>query len=316
MRAVVQTKQGLAVQDVAKPTPADHELLIKVHAASVTRGDVIMKNIPRIAFPLLSFVGARYKPTPGTEFAGMVEAVGQNVTRFQVGDAVFGTTTGLRAGGNAEYVCLPESWRMGVIAPKPDTLPFEQAAALPVGAMTALYLLKQADIQPGDNVLVYGASGSVGSYAVQLAKHFGATVTGVCSTRNMALVTSFGADHVIDYKAEDFSRRGDTYTVIFDAVGKTTRQQRKQALADGGRVVTVRSITHENADELAYLGELAAAGAVKPVIDRCYTLEQVSEAYELVNSGRKAGNIIINIVDTPCQSGLGGLGQSRSKKLL
>lgn len=295
MKAAMQAQGGIEIREVEIPVPGPGEVLVKVHAATVTRGDVVMRNMPRIAFPFLSLVGMRYKPTPGHEFAGVVETVGADVTRFQVGDAVFGTTTGLRAGANAEYVCVPESWKTGAMVAKPATLSFETAAAIPVGGMTALYLLRQAAIQPGDNVLIYGASGSVGSYAVQLAKHFGAVVTAVCGTRNIEMVTALGADHVIDYKVEDFAQRGETYAVIFDAVGKTTPTQQKQALAAGGRVVSIRSMTRESVDALETLAELAAAGGVQAVIDRCYTLEQVREAYAYVASGRKAGNVVIQL---------------------
>jgi NADPH:quinone reductase-like Zn-dependent oxidoreductase len=295
VRAVLQTKQTLTVQEIDKPTPGANDVLVKIYAATVTRGDVIMRNMPRIAYLPLSLVGMRYKPTPGHEFAGVVTGVGQGVTRFTVGDAVLGTTTGLRAGANAEYVVLPERWKSGVIVHKPDALSFEDAGALPVGGMTAQYLLDKAQIQPGDDVLVYGASGSLGSYAVQIAKYMGATVTGVCSTRNVELVRSLGADEVIDYKAEDFAVRGDTYDAIVDAVGKTTADQRKRALKAGGRVVSVRSMTKESADVLAKLAEIAAAGYVRPVIDRCYPLEEIAAAYEHVASGRKTGNVVIQI---------------------
>jgi NADPH:quinone reductase-like Zn-dependent oxidoreductase len=298
MQAVIQTKQGLTVQQVEKPIPGDKEILVKVHAATVTQGDVVMQKIPRIAYMPLSLFGMRYKPTPGHEFAGVVEAVGRSVTRFQVGDAVFGTTTGLQAGANTEYVVVPESWKSGVVVLKPETLSFEDAVALPVGGMTALYLLNQANVQPGARVLIYGASGSVGSYAVQLAKHLGAVVTGVCSTRNIEMVKSLGTDHIIDYKFEDFSERDERYDVIVDAVGKTTRTQRKRALKPAGRVVSVRSITHESADALAHLAELAATGTIRPVIDRCYSLEQVADAYDYVASGRKTGNVVVQISNT------------------
>ncbi|MEO1440379.1 MAG: NAD(P)-dependent alcohol dehydrogenase [Chloroflexota bacterium] len=298
MRAVLQTKQTLTVQEIDRPTPGENEVLVRVHAATVTRGDVIMRNMPRIAYLPLSLFGMRYKPTPGHEFAGVVEAVGQAVTRFKVGDAVLGTTTGLRAGANAEYVVVPESWKSGVIVHKPAALAFEDAAALPIGGMTAHFLLDKANIQPGECMLVYGASGSVGSYAVQLAKHMGAVVTAVYSTRNVNLVRSLGADDIIDYKTEDFAARGDTYDVIVDAVGKTTRAQRAQSLAADGRVVSVRSVTKENAAALTQLADLAAAGTIRPVIDRCYALDQINEAYEHVVAGRKVGNVVVQVVDS------------------
>ena len=201
MKAIVTTKQGppevLQLQEVAKPIPRDAEVLIRVHAATVTPGDVMLRKLHPAMFILMRLFGIRRKKIPGHEFAGEVEAVGPAVTRFKPGDAVFGTTTGLSTGANAEYVCLPEAWASGVLALKPANLTYAEAAAVPVGGMTALQLLEQGAIQPGQKVLVYGASGSVGTYAVQLAKaHFGADVTGVCSTANVALVESLGAERV------------------------------------------------------------------------------------------------------------------------
>jgi NADPH:quinone reductase-like Zn-dependent oxidoreductase len=233
------------------------------------------------------------KTIPGHEFAGVVDAIGKEVTNFKIGDAVFGTTTGLTVGAHAEYVCVPESWTEGVIARKPDNMTFAQAAALPVGSMAALYLLQGADIQAGEQVLIYGASGSVGTYAVQLARYFGADVTGVCSTRNVDLVQSLGAKVVIDYTIEDFSQRDDRYDVIFDVVGKVSAEQRKRALKSTGRYTSTRSLTHESADAFALVADLAEAGHIRPIIDRCVALENISEAYQHVASKRKAGNIVV-----------------------
>ena len=235
------------------------------------------------------------KTTPGHEFAGVVESVGQRVTRFSVGDAVFGTTTGLTVGANAEYVCVPEVWDSGTIMQKPAAISFEQAATLPVGSMTALYLLKKAGIQRGEKVLIYGASGSVGTYAVQLARHFVADVTGVASARNLELVTSLGAHRVIDYTQEDFTQGDETYDVIFDAIGKVSPKETQRILRQNGRFVSIRESTHESTKALAFLAYLTASGEIKPVIDRCYPLVRVAEAYGYVKSGRKVGNIVIQI---------------------
>jgi NADPH:quinone reductase-like Zn-dependent oxidoreductase len=302
MKAIVCTKYGspdvLQLKDVEKPVPGDHEVLIKVHAATVTRGDVILRSLKFPMGLVLRVFGMKQKKTPGHEFAGEIEAVGQAVTRFKPGDPVFGTTTGLAVGANAEYVCLPEVWGKGVLALKPANLPYDEAAAVPVGGMTALYLLKKGYIQRGQKVLIIGASGSVGSYAVQLVKHFEADVTGVCSTANVELVKSLGADTVIDYTQEDFTGNGQTYDVIFDAVGKSSLSQAKRALKEQGIYVTVKSSTSEQSDSLLFLKELIEAGEIKPVIDRRYPLEQAAEAHRYVESGRKKGNVVITVDHT------------------
>ena len=200
MKAMVQTKQGsadhLQLQQITCPIPKSNEVLIKVHAASVTAGDVVLRKMPRIAFLALSLMGLKYKKVPGHELAGEVVAIGDKVSKFKVGDAVFGTTTGLSVGANAEYVCLPESSKSNVLELKPENVSYEEAATIPVGAMTALYLLDKANIQLEQKVLVYGASGSVGSYAVQIAKYLGAEVAGIASTRNIEMVKALGADYV------------------------------------------------------------------------------------------------------------------------
>jgi NADPH:quinone reductase-like Zn-dependent oxidoreductase len=299
MNAIVTTRYGppesLQLKEIEKPVPADNEVLVKVHAATVTAGDVMLRSA---TFPLslvMGIMGYRRKKTPGHEFAGEVEAVGSGVTRFKEGDQVFGTTSGLSVGANAEYVCLPEEWKSGVLALKPANVTYEEAAALPVGGMTALYLLKKANIQSGQKVLIVGASGSVGSYAVQLAKHFGADVTGICSAANVDMVASLGADSVIDYTTEDFTQNGQAYDIIFDAVGKTSPSQCKTSLAEGGVFVSVRTITKGSAENLLLLKELAEAGAIKPFIDRRYPLGQVAEAHRYVETGRKRGNVVITV---------------------
>jgi 2-desacetyl-2-hydroxyethyl bacteriochlorophyllide A dehydrogenase len=299
MKAIVTTKygppEGLQLKEIEKPVPADNEVLVKVQAATVTAGDVMLR---RATFPLslaLGIMGIRRKRIPGHEFAGEIEAVGRDVTRFKPGDQVFGTTTGLSVGANAEYVCLPEEWNSGVMALKPASVSYEEAAVLPVGGMTALHLLKKANIQSARRVLIVGASGSVGSYAVQLAKHFGADVTGVCSAANVDLVASLGANRVIDYTTEDFTRNGQTYDAIFDAVGKTSQAKCKASLAEGGVFVSVQSTTKESMENLLLLGELADAGTIKPVIDKRYPLAPVAEAHRYVETGRKRGNVVITV---------------------
>jgi NADPH:quinone reductase-like Zn-dependent oxidoreductase len=300
MQAIISTKSGLKLREIDKPVPGEYEVLIKVRTATVTAGDVVLGNLPGFMYwsPVRkALVIPPKKRTPGHEFAGVIEATGKYANRFKVGNPVFGTTTGLVVGANAEYVCLPESWENGVITLKPSNITYEQAAAIPLGSMTAQYLRRKAIIQPGDKVLVYGASGSVGTYAVQLAKHLGTKVTGVCGTRNVGLVTSLGADKVIDYTTGDFTQYSETYDVIFDAVGKISSAQRKRLLRQNGRYTSIRSSTHETSEALAFIKELVEAGMIKPVIDRSYTLAQITDAYAYVGSGRKAGNVVIQIAD-------------------
>jgi NADPH:quinone reductase-like Zn-dependent oxidoreductase len=237
----------------------------------------------------------RRKRIPGHELAGEVEAVGKAVTRFAVGDQVFGTTTGLGVGANAEYVCLPETWPSGVLARKPANLSYAEAAALPVGGMTALQLLRKGKLQAGQRVLIYGASGSVGTSAVQLARHFGAEVAGISSGANMTLVRSLGADQVIDYNKNDFTQQRETYDLIFDAVGKSSAARSKRALKPGGRYISVATITRENSADLNFIRELAEAGAIKAVIDRCYPLAQAADAHRYVETGRKRGSVVLTV---------------------
>jgi len=301
MKAIICTGSGkpdiLKLRDVEKPTPKDNEILVKVHAGTVTIGDTIIRKIPR---PLMAFLGLfsaiKVKKIPGHEFAGDVEAVGKHVKRFTKGDQVFGTTTGLKFGANAEYVCVPEEWKHGVIALKPTNVSYEEAAAVPIGGLTALQILRMGNIKKGQKVLIYGASGSVGTYAVQLARHYGAEVTGVCSTKNLEMVLSIGADNVIDYTKEDFTLNGERYNVIFDTVRKISASKCQGSLEKGGVFISSRSPTTEDDNDLVNLIKLVETGKLKPVIDKRYPLEKTAEAHRYVDNGHKRGNVIINII--------------------
>ena len=296
MKAIVCVKygpvEGLQLKEVQKPEPKDREVLVKIHATTVTAGDVILRSMTgpqRVLFGL--FFGLRRGKILGHELAGEIEAVGRDVTRFKPGDEVF-ASAGSSGGAYAQYIRLPED---GMIAAKPANLTYEEAAAVPIGANTALHILRKSDIQRGQKVLVYGASGSVGTYAVQLASYFGAEVTGVCSTQNLELVASLGARTVIDYTQEDFAQRGETYDIIFDAVGKISPSQSKAALAPDSTYLSIRSSTREKAENLVFLKGLIEAGRLRPVIDRRYSLEQIPEAHRYVEGGHKRGNVVINV---------------------
>jgi len=302
MKAIVCTKHGspdvLQLTEIEKPTPKENEVLIKVHAATVTQGDLMLRKLHPLMYIPMSLFGVKRKKIPGHEFAGEIEAVGAGVKQFEIGDQVFGTTTGLSVGANAEYVCLPEEWEAGVLTTKPVNVSYEEAAALPVGGMTALYILRKGNIQNGQKVLIYGASGSVGTYAVQLAKHhFGTDVTGVCSTANIELVKSLGANQVIDYTKEDVPQNGQIYDVVFDAVGKLSSSQRDNLLKENGAFLTVQTTTKEEIENLVTLKNLVETGKIKAVIDRRFPLEQVAEAHRYVESGRKKGNVVITVVN-------------------
>lgn len=300
MKAIVCEKsgpvEGLRLKDVEKPVPKDNEVLVKVHAATVTSGDVWLRKLHPLLLIPMSLLGLKRKPIPGHEFSGVVEAVGSKVSEYQPGQRVVGTTSGLSVGANGEYLCMPVDAKSGKLLALPDKISFEQAAALPVGAMTALFLLRKGKIDKGQRVLVYGASGSVGTFAVQLAKHFGAEVTGVCSGANLEMVSSLGADHVIDYTSQDITASGEQYDLVFDAVGKLAGEASKKLLAPGGALVSIKSMTSPSREDLAMLLDLMAAGKLRAVIDRRYPLAETAEAHRYVESGRKKGNVVITVV--------------------
>jgi NADPH:quinone reductase-like Zn-dependent oxidoreductase len=322
MKAIVYERYGppdvLELKEVAKPTPKDNEVLIKTHATTVTSGDWRARSLDMpVGFGLISRlvfgVSRPRRPILGTELAGEVESVGKDVTKFNVGDQVF-AFSGAGMGCHAEYKCMPEA---GAVVRKPANLTYEEAAALSFGGTTALDFFRRAKLQSGEKVLVNGASGGVGTAAVQLAKHFGAHVTGVCSTANVELVRSLGANHVIDYTKEDFAENGETYDIIVDTVGTAPFSRSKGSLKERGRLLLILgglpdilrmpwvSMTSskkviagpaaERAEDLRFLAKLAEAGAFKPVIDRRYPFEQITEAHRYVDTGRKKGNVVITL---------------------
>lgn len=325
MKAIVYERYGppevLELREVAKPTPKDNEVLIKTYATTVTTGDwrVRSLNVP-VGFGLIGRlvlgISRPRQPILGTELAGEIESVGKDVSKFKVGDQVF-AFSGAGMGCHAEYKCMPED---GPVALKPANLTYDEAAAISFGGTTALNFFKRGRLQSGETVLINGASGGVGTAAVQLAKHFGANVTGVCSTANVELVKSLGANHVIDYTKEDFTRNGETYDVIVDIAGTAPFSRSKGSLKKRGRLLLVlgglpdllqipwiamtsskRVIAGpaaERAEDLRFLAKLAEAGEFKPVIDRRYPFEQIAEAHRYVDTGHKKGNVIITLEHT------------------
>ncbi len=304
MKAAIYTQYGppevLQLVEIDKPQPKPKEILVKIQAATVTSGDVRLRasDFPALFWLPARFIFGLFKPKKqilGHELSGVVEAIGEEVTKFNIGDEVFGSTTMLRTGSYAEYICLPEEWKHGVVALKPSNLSFQEAAALPIGGMTAMFLWRKGGIQEGQKVLVYGASGSVGSYAVQLARAFGASVTGVCSTSKLSMVKALGAERVIDYTQEDYSALKEEFDIVFDAVGKTTKSKAKNVLKKEGSFVSVTMMTSEKTEDLLTLKDLAEKGGIKPVIDRNYRLEEIVQAHRYVDTGRKKGNVGVEI---------------------
>ena len=325
MKAIVCTKFGppdvFQLQEVAKPTPRDKEVLIRIYATTVTAGDCELRSLKfPIVFRLLIriYLGLIRKGPVilGQELAGEIEAAGKEVTRFRKGDQVF-AWTGFGLGAYAEYKCLPED---GVLAIKPSNMTYEEAATLPVGGLEAVYFLRKGNIQSGQKVLIHGAGGSIGTFAIQIARYFGAEVTGVDSTGKLDMLRSLGADHVIDYTQEDFTKSGETYDVIFDVAGKSSFSRSVRSLTHNGRYllanprglqkirgrwISRRSskkvipwaarTASENAEDFKFLIELIEAGEIQAAIDRCYPLEQTAEAHRYVETGRKKGNIVITL---------------------
>jgi NADPH:quinone reductase-like Zn-dependent oxidoreductase len=324
MKAMIWTKygspDGLQLREVDRPAPRDNEVLIRLYATTVTAGDCEMR---RLKFPFMlklamrTYNGIR-KPKRitilGQELAGEIEAVGKDVRLFRRGDQVF-ATTGFGFGAYAEYKCLPEEPKMGVLASKPVNMTYKEAAAVPTGGLEALHFLRKANIQSGQKVLIIGAGGSIGTFAVQLARYFGAEVTGVDRSSKLDMLRSIGADHVIDYTQEDFTKSGETYDVIYDVMGKSSfsgsirslKQEGRFLLGNPGLPQTVRGrwtsmrsskkvivgAANQKNEDLFFLKDLIEAGKIKSVIDRCYPLEQIAEAHRYVEAGHKKGNVVI-----------------------
>ncbi len=318
MKAVVYTKYGppdvLRLKEVIKPSPKDDEILVKVIATTVTTGDVRLRKADPFAVRTINGILRPRKNILGIEFAGRVESAGKDVKLFRSGDEVFGST-GVGLGAYAEYKCIPEK---EAVALKPANISFEEAAAVSFGGITSLHFLRKGNIKKGQKVLIYGASGSLGTAAVQLAKYFGAEVTGVCSTANIELVKSLGAEKVIDYTREDFSKDGVIYDVIYDTVGKSPFSKCIKSLKDRGyylravhispsslarglwtkitsRKKVIGGISDDTKENVIFLKELIEAGKYKPVIDRRYPLEQIADAHRYVENGHKKGNVVITL---------------------
>jgi NADPH:quinone reductase-like Zn-dependent oxidoreductase len=315
MKAAVYRRGDVQIREVEKPVPKDHEVLVRIRATTICAADYRLKNFPLV---LAWIIGLRNGKILGMELAGTVESVGKDVTRFRPGDQVFGGT-GFKLGAHAEYACALESR----LERKPANMTFEEAAGVTFGGLTALCFLRMAKIRTGQNVLVYGASGSVGVFAVQLAKHFGARVTGVCSTANLDLVKSLGADAVVDYSREDFSKDGQVYDMVVETVGKAGYSRCLKSLKRGGSLVLITisgglgsifgdivrqqwisitgnakiigGVTRPAPGDLAFLKDLIEAGTLRTVIDRRYSLQEIAEAFRYAEAGHKKGHVVINI---------------------
>jgi NADPH:quinone reductase-like Zn-dependent oxidoreductase len=298
MKAVVYERYGspevLKLQEVKKPIPKSDEVLIRVHATSVTAGDWrLHKADPFLARIFNGLFRPKRVTILGFEISGVIEQVGSKVTRFKCGEAVF-AYCGLDFGGYAEYCCLKES---DIILPKPTRLTFTEAATIPLGSLTAWYFLKKAEVTPEQNVLIYGASGSVGTYAVQIAKYMNAKITAVCSTNNITLVKSLGADHTIDYTKSSLTTLNEQFDVVFDAVGKIKKSDCKKLLKRGGRFVSTNRRTNFRVQDLQFISALIDVGKLTPVIDRVYKLDTIVEAHAYVEKFRKKGNVAIQVVN-------------------
>ena len=317
MKAVISTKYGapgiLQIKEVEKPVPGENELLIKIHASSVSSGDARMRRADPFVIRLIFGFSKPRKPIPGVVVAGEIEAVGSSVSRFNIGDQVFGST-GMAFGAHAEYVAVPED---AVLALKPATISYEEAAAIPFGGTAAMHYLRLASIQAGQKVLVYGASGALGTMAIQLARNLGAEVTAVCSAANFDLVKSLGADKVIDYTREDFTRKREHYDVVFETLGKSPLGKTLRSVKKGGQLLLASAgmgtmirgafrsaignkkiasgVIKETSEDMDYFKLLIEEGKLQAVIDRIYTLKQISEAHAYVDEGHKKGNVIIAV---------------------